>query len=127
MWLSVLKPDLPQILSVPGLDYAALVALMSLILVTALAGLDRLTSFRFLSASRRLKKASDLYSGGGVVSDLLSRSVVRKVKVSKVGEYLIVTLVLKTTMESGSEVELEEPLVMLSDGDVVSKSSVSEV
>jgi len=112
---------------VPGLDYAVVVALISLILVTVLVGLDRLLSFRLLSFSRRFRKASNLYSGGGVVSDLLSRSVVRKVKVSKVGEYLIITLVLRTAVESGNEVEIEEPLVMLSDGDIVSKNNASEI
>lgn len=111
----------------PGLDHAVLVAIVLLIFVTTLVSLDRLVSLRLLSFSKRFRKASELYSGSGVVSDLLSRSVVRKVKVSKVGEYLIVTLVLRTAVESDSEVEIEEPLVMLSDGDIVSRSNANEV
>ncbi len=56
-----------------------------------------------------------------IAPDVLSRSVVRRVKVSKVGEYLIVTLVLRTAVDVGAEVEVEEPLVLLSDGEIFLK------
>jgi hypothetical protein len=44
---------------------------------------------------------------------------VRKVKVSKVGDYVILTVVLKTSLEPGAEVVIEEPMVILGDGEVI--------
>jgi hypothetical protein len=54
-----------------------------------------------------------------IASDALTRATVRKVKVSKVGDYVILTVVLKTSLEPGAEVVIEEPMVILGDGEVI--------
>lgn len=82
--------------------------------------LDRPLSFRILGLARRLSGAQVSSESSSIVSDLLTKNVVRKVKVSKVGDYLIITLVLRAGIDSGTEVEIEEPLVLFSDGDAIS-------
>ncbi len=95
---------------------AVLLLLAALVVYTSM---DKRFAFRLAGASKGLSRDS---ARRDVVSDLLTKSVVRKVKVSKVGEYLIVTLVLRTATDSGTEVEVEEPLVLLGDGEVLSRS-----
>lgn len=103
------------------LAYVAVIALLLLTLLVALVSLDRPLSLRILGMTKGAGVASHPSKRSDAVSDTLTRSVVRKVKVSKVGDYLIVTLVLRAGMDSGTEVEIEEPLVLLSDGEVVTK------
>ena len=95
-------------------------------LLTLAVGLETPLSLRILGLTRRLSGAQAAHGGGNVVSDLLTRSVVRKVKVSRIGDYLVVTLVLRTGADPGAEVEIEEPLVLFSDGDVIAKGVGAE-
>ncbi|MEM1623255.1 MAG: hypothetical protein QW780_01150 [Sulfolobales archaeon] len=102
-----------------GLEYAVVLTLVLLAFLVALVSLSKPLSPRVLGIARGATSSLRQAKKSDVVSDVLTRAVVRKVKVSKVGDYLILTLVLRTSVESSTEVEIEEPLVLLSDGDVV--------
>ncbi|MCX8185111.1 MAG: hypothetical protein RMI56_03505 [Sulfolobales archaeon] len=108
------------------LDYTSVLALLLLAVLAVTASLGRLLSFRLLSAARKSNNTVKSLKHGEVLPDILTRSIVRKVKVSKVGDYLILTVVLKTTVDTSTEVEIEEPLVLLSDGDIIAKNSAAE-
>jgi hypothetical protein len=102
---------------VPELDYVVLTVLAVLTLLALV--LDRpLLKAVILARSRGWASApSSRYSD--IASDALTRATVRKVKVSKVGDYVILTVVLKTGLEPGAEVVIEEPMVILGDGEVI--------
>lgn len=105
------------------LNYAVAVSLLLVLFLVVLVSLGRQLSFRVYSMTRKAGAVPAEHRKADVVSDILTRSVVKKVKVSKVGDYLILTLVLRTAVESGTEIEIEEPLVLLSDGEVIARSS----
>ncbi|MEM0197014.1 MAG: hypothetical protein QXK66_05205 [Sulfolobales archaeon] len=110
------------------LEYAVVLTLVLLAFLVALVSLSKPLSLRVLGIARSSSSSLQSAKKNDVVSDILTRAVVRKVKVSKVGDYLILTLVLRTSVESSTEVEIEEPLILLSDGDVVVKrESVDEL
>ncbi|MEM2208470.1 MAG: hypothetical protein QXG17_07255 [Sulfolobales archaeon] len=103
------------------LEYVVIATIVVLATLVVLVSLDKPLSLRVLSMTKGVTSSLQSARKSDVVSDILTRSVVRKVKVSKVGDYLILTLVLRTSVESSTEVEIEEPLVLLSDGDIVAK------
>lgn len=103
------------------LAHVVVIALLLLAILVALVSLDRPLTLRILGVTKSVGVSPGPSKRSDAVSDALTRSVVRKVKVSKVGDYLIVTLVLRASMDSSTEVEIEEPLVLLSDGEVVAK------
>lgn len=105
------------------LNYAVAIPLLLVLFLVVLVSLGRQFPFRVYSMARKTSAVPAEYRKTGVVSDILTRSVVKKVKVSKVGDYLILTLVLRTAVESSTEIEIEEPLVLLSDGEVIAKSN----
>ncbi|MCX8209032.1 MAG: hypothetical protein N3G79_05270 [Sulfolobales archaeon] len=100
--------------------------LVLLAVLVAAAGLGRSLPIRLLKAAGRPGYSSKSLKHGEVLSDVLTRSVVRKVKVSKVGNYLILTVVLRTSVDSDAEVEIEEPLVLLSDGEIIARNASAE-
>lgn len=104
------------------LEYVVVTILLLLTLLVVLVSMDRPLSLKILGMTRSISRSLHSSGKSDVVSDIITRSVVRKVKVSKVGDYLILTLVLRTSIDSSTEVEIEEPLVLLSDGEVVAKS-----
>lgn len=108
-----------------GLEYY-LVAVVLLLLsaLVVYTSLDRRFALRLPGASRGPSRGAQERD---IASDILTRSVVRKVKVSKVGEYLIVTFVLRTAVDTGTEVEIEEPLVLLGDGEILPRAEEGAV
>jgi len=102
---------------VPELDYVVLAVLAVLTLVALV--LDKPLLKAILLSRSRSWGLSQSAHRSDIASDTLTRATVRRVKVSKVGDYVILTIVLKTSLEPGAEVVIEEPMVVLSDGEVI--------
>ncbi len=99
------------------LDYVVL-AVLALLTLVALVLDKPLLKAVVLARSRSSGLHPSSYRSD-IASDALTRATVRRVKVSKVGDYVILTIVLKTSLEPGTEVVIEEPMVVLSDGEVI--------
>ncbi len=99
------------------LDYIVL-AVLALLTLVALV-LDKPLLKAVVLARSRIWGVTPSSYRSDIASDALTRATVRRVKVSKVGDYVILTIVLKTSLEPGAEVVIEEPMVVLSDGEVI--------
>jgi len=102
---------------VPKLDYVVLTVLAALTLAALLLDKPLLKALA-LARGRSWGLATGSYRSD-IASDALTRATVRRVKVSKIGDYVILTIILKTSLEPSAEVVIEEPMVILSDGEVV--------
>ncbi len=90
----------------------ALVIVTLVLAIIAITGYDKYISLKIRAKllSKSLEKGNENTMGS---LDPYTKSIVKKVKVMRVGSYLVITMVLREDMSRSDEVEVEDPTPLI--------------